>query len=278
MGTLRWGAVTPQRSADLALEIMGYQDVPPASVVHRGLPSGTVTLIVSTGPPIDVGDAPHADPATRSRFRCVVGGLHMQPAYIHRHEPESGIAVAVRPDAVRRLFGMPASALYGSSVELSDVLGRRGDEFVERIAERDDLGAQIAECERQLVAIAQEHDHDTDRRLGHVWRMFEYSGGHAPVASVADRVGWSRQHLGRRFQTEFGVAPKDAARLVRFGEAVGAMKADHRDASLAQIAAHSGYADQAHFTREWREFAGCTPSEWRAEERVPSVQDESTDR
>jgi AraC-like DNA-binding protein len=41
---------------------------------------------------------------------------------------------------------------------------------------------------------------------------------------------------------------------------------------LAEVAVRCGYYDQAHFTREWRDLAGCSPTAWLAEE-LPSVQD-----
>jgi AraC-like DNA-binding protein len=37
--------------------------------------------------------------------------------------------------------------------------------------------------------------------------------------------------------------------------------------ALADLAAASGYYDQAHLAREFRDLAGCPPSRWLAEER-----------
>jgi len=45
------------------------------------------------------------------------------------------------------------------------------------------------------------------------------------------------------------------------------MSARRGASSLAAVAAASGYADQAHLTREWTSLAGCPPAAWlRAEE------------
>jgi transcriptional regulator GlxA family with amidase domain len=79
---------------------------------------------------------------------------------------------------------------------------------------------------------------------------------------VAHDVAWSRRHLARQFRHELGLTPKTMARIVRFDHA-------HRLAvgsdplSWAQIAVLAGYADQAHLGREWREFTGRSPAQWR---------------
>ncbi len=77
------------------------------------------------------------------------------------------------------------------------------------------------------------------------------------VDSLADEVGWSRKRLWSRFRSQLGLAPKHAARLVRFDHAARLLAAGH---PAARVAASTGYADQPHLHREVKAFTGMTPT------------------
>jgi transcriptional regulator GlxA family with amidase domain len=109
--------------------------------------------------------------------------------------------------------------------------------------------------------------------LTYAWRALLRTGGTAPVRAIADSIGWSRQHLARRFGTEFGLSPKLAARVIRFSKARRMLASTPAFITLAQVAAACGYYDQAHLDRDFAELACCSPSEWMAAEQVPFVQD-----
>jgi len=51
--------------------------------------------------------------------------------------------------------------------------------------------------------------------------------------------------------------------VARFDRARRLLRPDVR---LADIAARTGYFDQAHLAREFHAFAGCSPSRWLADE------------
>ena len=76
-------------------------------------------------------------------------------------------------------------------------------------------------------------------------------------------------------RAEIGVGAKDLARLARFARSRRLI--GRQDRSLAEVAADAGYADQSHLTTEWREFAGCSPGRWIAEE-LSFLQDDSGSR
>lgn len=108
------------------------------------------------------------------------------------------------------------------------------------------------------------------------WARLMATTGEAPVSRVADAVGWSRQHLTRRFRDEFGTTPKVMARILRFGRAVRMIESGHRP-SLAEVAMACGYSDQAHMTKDFGDLAGWTPGRL-LEGEVPNFQDSAGTR
>ena len=88
------------------------------------------------------------------------------------------------------------------------------------------------------------------------------SCGSLSVDAVATLAGMSRRHLERRFLDAVGLSPKRLGRITRFQAALQAMQSGQPRAGGAATAAQFGYADQSHFIREFRDLAGCTPSEY----------------
>src|SRR5262249_13920918 len=108
--------------------------------------------------------------------------------------------------------------------------------------------------------------------LSHSWSLLVGSRGAVAVSELAATVGWSRQHLARRFGEEFGLSPRLAGRVIRFERARRMLQATPSFVSLAQVAATCGYYDQAHLTRDFVDLGGCTPTQLLVDD-LPSVQD-----
>jgi AraC-like DNA-binding protein len=84
----------------------------------------------------------------------------------------------------------------------------------------------------------------------------------ADVRQVVRESGYSHRRFIALFNRGLGLTPKLYCRILRFQGALEQVAA-HPAASLVEVALDAGYSDQAHFNREFREFAGVSPGEYR---------------
>lgn len=241
-----------------------HEGLPPGE--HLGLPSPFLTLIVALDEPLEM--AAHPDSAQPpGSYDALVGGLHTRPARIAHPGRQSGIQLSLTPAGARALLGCPAGALASLDAPLDDVLGQVGTDLVERVRAADGWPARFAVLEEVLLGRTQEGALRPE--VAEAWRLTTTSAGRLPVAEVAARVGWSSRHLEQRFRAETGLGPKEAARVARFDRARRALAgraATGAPLDLAGLAVATGFADQAHLSREWRAFSGLPPTRWLAAE------------
>jgi AraC-like DNA-binding protein len=242
----------------------GYRLVGGTPARHRGLPSPHLTMIVTLDDPLIMVE--HPDPATPpGAYDTLVGGLHTTPAMIAHDGRQSGIQLSLSPLGARALLGLPAGELASVDVDGAALLGSFAEEIRERMVMQPSWAARFDVLDELLW-----------RRVNpgvlprpevvEAWRRLTDSGGAVPIAALADDLGWSSRYLGRQFATEVGLSPKVAGRVVRFDRARRGLQLDTAQGgrrSLADLAVASGYYDQAHMAREFAEFAGCAPSEFR---------------
>lgn len=81
------------------------------------------------------------------------------------------------------------------------------------------------------------------------------------IAAVAAEVQIHPVHLARVFRRHHGCSPAEYLRRIRIRRACSLLA--EGDATLAGIAYATGYADQSHFTRNFRRAMGLTPGEYR---------------
>ena len=108
-----------------------------------------------------------------------------------------------------------------------------------------------------------EHRTEPDRRARLVEAAvdaIEQADGNVGIGDLAGRLGTSESTLRRHFSV-LGVSPKRFASIVRFRRAHAFLHTTP-DATWTDAVARFGYADQAHFIREYRRFSGTPPTRW----------------
>jgi AraC-like DNA-binding protein len=231
--------------------LAGWHERADRPVARDELPGARIVLVVSFGPPMDIDGR---------RFTSFVAGLHDTPAHTEHAGLGHGIQAYLSPLGAQRLFGMPMGELARDVVELDDLIGPAAHELAERLAEAPGWAARFDLFERAIAARVLEAP-PVAPELEWAWQRLLRSGGVAPVGELAGELGWSRRHFTTTFREQVGLPPKAVGRILRFERAVERLRAG---ADLADLALDCGYYDQAHFNRDFREFAGATPTAFRA--------------
>jgi AraC-like DNA-binding protein len=220
----------------------------------REVPFPGVPLILNLGAPWEIED-PGAGSERRDSF---VAGLHAAPTIVRA--ASSGwacIELRLTPLGARRVLGLPMHELANRSVELEELMPGAG-ELTARLRDARTWPERFDLVESFLV-----------RRLADSlppspgvewsWHRLRRSGGRASIGDLASELGWSHRRLIARFREQIGLAPKAAARVLRFDRAVAALGSPAAG-GLAEVALECGYFDQAHLNRDFRELAGTTPT------------------
>ena len=124
----------------------------------------------------------------------------------------------------------------------------------------DDYDAAVAHVEEFLIRRRLTTAFDP-RDVRAAAKLLQHSKGQVRIAELADACFVSARQLERRFADVAGVPPKTLARMVRF-DAIRTRLMFSPAVDLTVLAYEFGYADQAHFIRDFRAFTGTTPRQF----------------
>jgi AraC-like DNA-binding protein len=203
------------------------------------LPDGRVDVVWTGGGPTLV-----AGPQTRFLTRPL-------------QAPFVAVGVRFHPGVVSSLLGLPAHELVDTHVPLADIDTRRAARLIDQLAALSDPGQAVGALGGAVAKLADDAD-VLDPLVRRATGLLDES--ETTVGGVASELALSERQLQRRFRDAVGYGPKTLQRILRFRRFVSELGRERDGAGgLARIAASTGYADQAHLTRESRQLSGLSP-------------------
>jgi AraC-like DNA-binding protein len=234
-----------------------HRQVPQDNSEHM-LPSGGAQLLFALHEMPILCRSSHAE---QSWSGSIVHGPQSS-YYIAGPKPKgSVVGVSFRPGGAGPVLGVSMAELADRHVALEAIWGSRGVDLQHRLMSSADPTAMFRILEQSLSARLQRP------LLMHpavAQALVARPADAAPmrVAEVQRASGYSAKHFISLFRSAVGLKPKHYYRIRRFNSTVRSMAAGGRH-SLGDLAAAAGYSDQAHLTREFREFAGVVPTQYR---------------
>ncbi|MBD3925581.1 helix-turn-helix transcriptional regulator [Nocardioides cavernae] len=174
------------------------------------------------------------------------------------------VGTMLSPAAGRLVLGRSVAEVTDTWVELADLVTDPAVVAGVRAAMEDDPhdpAAHLAAIAHLETWLTTHLPVDASGLL--VNRLVAWLGDHPEVTRVDDlarEAGLSERSLQRLVEQRIGLSPKWLLQRRRLHDAVEALKAGR--GTLAEVAADLGYADQAHFTHDFRTVTGMTPGEY----------------
>lgn len=175
--------------------------------------------------------------------------------------PIKNFKVDLYPHALYEVFGLSPVELRGGDVRVEEVWGGEADALWEELeAARDGL-AMVAAFEKHFVRRVLKGTANTlsvYERLAHP---------DLSLAELSSEVGYSQRWLQKRYRDVMGVSYKQLQgnrRFLKTLQSITSRLVAKQPIRLSHIAYENGYFDQAHFIKEFRRYAGLTPSEYLA--------------
>lgn len=229
---------------------------------------------------IPVWDVPTGSTSPQSVLQYPVCQLVVTPTYARVYGVASGLSrqvlegrgwavgLMLRPAAGWLLTGRPVRRLTDRALDLDSLDTLDGPTLTATVrhAMHDDPASPDAQAAARTTVEEALRPHlpvdDEGLLVNALVEAVETSPDLLRVDELCARFDVGERTLQRLLHKRIGLGPKWLIRRRRLQEAAERLRDD--TGGLAAIAADLGYADQAHFTRDFRRATGLTPGEFAA--------------
>lgn len=229
-----------------------YEDVTPDAFVELIFNFGAPYVLQTDGLP------------DREMSKAFLVGLQRKPLLFRAAGTVKIVSIRFYAWGALPFLDLPEQVPNNLAITLGREWNQLADALEPRVLSNDYDGA-VASVEDFLIGKLLTATFDL-KEIQTAARMLHHQKGQFRVAELADHCNLSARQLQRRFQDVVGVSPKVLARTIRFEEVRKRLMFDP-DTCLTDLAYEFGYTDQAHFIRDFKEFADRTPGEFAAEMR-----------
>ena len=189
--------------------------------------------------------------------RSIIIGPQTKPVILDLGRKHMVLLVNLKPGGMYRLLGIPMNEIVDKDFDARSILGNEVDLLLARLrdAKTDEIRNQIV----QLYLLQRLDSLLPCLPFDRAMLQLVKNRGNLNMDFVASQACMSLRQFERKSLERIGFSPKYFARMIRFSHAFK-LKELSPHKSWTIIAHECGYFDQMHFIRDFKNFAGYTPS------------------
>jgi len=229
------------------------------SSIHRQkiIPDGFPELIFHYGDPYRT----NVSGEWVEQGKSLLAGQIRNHFYLENTGLSGMVGVKFKPAALSKLFGLHMGSFTDSVVPLSSVVPELSALHPPKLASKSEFIEAFEDTiTKKLLSI------DSAPLMVEIaLELLHQHKGAIPIHTLVAELAISERKLERQFQQYVGLSPKFYARIIRLGHIFQLMQ-DH-DQTWSDLVYRSGFYDQSHFIKNFKEFTGEDPSAYGFEEK-----------
>lgn len=153
----------------------------------------------------------------------------------------------------------PANELFNLSLSLDDIFDKSTVNEVEEKLVTASTDKQRIKIVEQFM-LSQLKDIETDKLIVEAVRLMYQSKGTMRIKELNEKLFISQSPFEKRFRKVVGTTAKKFASIVRFNSVLNNM---NETKTLTEICYENNFFDQAHFIKNFKQFTGDTPENFK---------------
>lgn len=187
---------------------------------------------------------------------CTLIGVQITPFKLLAEESHKAVSIIFQPGGLNRFLNIPISEIFDNGYSAREVIGREIEELIDK--SHDSISS------KELDSIVQSY---LLRKLSCVKEQLPIdfalqlllTNHHTNIDKIVGIACMSVRSFERKCKERLGMPAKMYARIARFHKAYTILESK-RITSWAGLAYETGYYDQTHFIKDFKEFAKLTPT------------------
>jgi len=190
---------------------------------------------------------------------AIVVGVYKDAVVWKANSDCKAFGIRLKPEAMLHLFNIPAARIVNNYTDINTFFGKDMSCLTGKIFGQVLIPQLIAAAEEFLLAQLR-NANQTFRYLAEGTKLIRQSKGEISLEDLSTSLCISERQLQRCFKDGIGMGPKAYLRIIRFRNAYEYLHQNGCNISWADVSYHFGYADQAHFIRDFKQFTGAVPT------------------
>ncbi|WP_284652514.1 helix-turn-helix domain-containing protein [Flavobacterium terrisoli] len=215
------------------------------------LPKGIFEMVFNLADDMD-GILPFAHQLIRTP-KCFIQGINTQVINANYHGQQHLFGIRLQPHMVQSLLGIMPSELNNIIVDLT-LIKPEFNLIWEQLIEAQSFEERVRIIET-LFPILEETDSIRTKKLSTLFLSNSIENFQS-VDRLTEQVYYSSRHLNRKVHSIFGMSAEELVIYKKFLHSVNLMHGEKT--TLTDIAYRSGFYDQSHFSRVFKNYSGIT--------------------